>query len=61
MTNEEIAKEIVIAMIQQDKISPVNKNTIEEINQAYTEEVCKAFIAVFKTVNNAPQSIYEKE
>jgi len=57
MTNEEITKEIIVTMIQMGKILPASSGNAEICNKSYNEELCKAYIAVYKTVNNAPTLI----
>lgn len=61
MTSEEIAKEILISMIEHDKISPTINTTREDINKSYVEEVCKAYSTVYQTVCNASKSKYEAD
>ncbi|MBU2703655.1 putative surface anchored protein [Sporomusaceae bacterium BoRhaA] len=53
MTYEEITKEILVAMIQNGKLTPTSKETRESLNSTYVEEVCKAFSAVYQTVSTA--------
>jgi hypothetical protein len=61
MTNEEITKEIIISMIQHDKIGPTSTKNIEELNSSYTQAVCKAFDTVYQTVSKTSKSKYETE
>lgn len=61
MSNEEIAKEILICILQQDKIQPTSGNGQEEYNKTYIEEVCKAYNTVYQTVCNASKSKHEND
>jgi hypothetical protein len=54
MSFEETAKEIIISMIQHDKILPQSPTgSYEEKNSSYIAEVCKAFNMVYQTVKEA--------
>lgn len=58
MDKFEITKEIVLKLIETEKIArPINQNgasySAEEANEKYIEEVCKAYKAVYQTVQKA--------
>ena len=56
MTEKELTMNIILKMIETGKLSLKEKNAInkehEEVNTFNTEEVCKAFTTVYKTVVN---------
>lgn len=60
MVEKEIAKEIVLSMIQSNKLSlkaynAINKD-LTEINAFNVQEVCKAYKTVFEAVLNPKEN-----
>ncbi|MEN6567142.1 MAG: hypothetical protein ABFC57_12680 [Veillonellales bacterium] len=61
MTDSEITKEIVIAMVNNQEIKGTNGQNQSTYNASYVTEVCKAFDAVYQTVSKASISKYETD
>jgi hypothetical protein len=53
----EITKEIVLKMIECDKIVPKDAS-LDGQNDSYVEEVCKAYETVYKTIHKSINRVF---